>query len=73
MAVTIDDVLSLVAVQLGRKRVAAEDRLVEDLGAESLDLVNIVAALEDLYGIDIPEEEIADLRTVADLHARVAR
>jgi acyl carrier protein len=73
MAVTIDDVLSLVAVQLGRKRVAAEDRLVEDLGAESLDLVNIVAALEDLCGIDIPEEEIADLRTVADLHARVVR
>jgi acyl carrier protein len=73
MAVTIDDVLSLVAVQLGRKRVAAEDRLVEDLGAESLDLVNIVAALEDHCGIDIPEEEIADLRTVADLHARVVR
>jgi acyl carrier protein len=73
MAVTIDDVLSLVAVQLGRKRVAAEDRLVEDLGAESLDQVNIVAALEDLCGIDIPEEEIADLRTVADHHARVVR
>lgn len=73
MAVTIDDVRSLVAVQLGRRRVAADDRLVEDLGAESLDLVNIVAALEDRYGIDIPEEEIADLRTVADLHARVLR
>jgi acyl carrier protein len=53
--------------------VAAEDRLLEDLGARSLDQVNVVAALEDRYGIEIGEDELPDLRTVADLHRCVLR
>lgn len=73
MSVEMKDVEELVAVQLGRRRVAAGDRLQEDLGAQSLDLVNIVAALEDRYGIDIEESRLPDLRTVADLHACVRR
>jgi len=73
MNVEIQDVEELVAVQLGRRRVAAGDRLVEDLGARSLDLVNIVAALEDRYAIRIEESELPDLHTVADLHACARR
>jgi len=68
---SLDEVRRLVAVQLGRRTVAPGDRLVEDLGAESMDLVNLVAAAEERYGIEVAEEEIADLRTVADLHRLV--
>ena len=64
---TIDDIRDLVALQLGLRSVAAGDRLIEDLGAESADVVNLVAAVEDKYGIEIAEEEIADLRTVGDV------
>lgn len=72
MATTIDEIRDLVALQLGRRTVAASDRLVEDLGARSLDLVNVVAAIEDRYEIEVPEEDLAEIHTVADLHARVS-
>ena len=71
MAATIDEIRSLVAVQLGRRQMAAEDRIVEDLGARSLDVVNIVASVEDRYGVAIPEGDLAEIRTVADLYERV--
>ena len=70
-AITIDGVKSLVCLQLGLARVGTEDDLVSDLGAESADLVNLVAAVEDKYGIFIDEEELPDLKTVRDLFERV--
>ena len=39
----------------------------EDLGADSLDLFELVMALEDEYNIEIPAEELADLATVGDV------
>ena len=50
---------------------SAGDHLASDLGAESADLVNLVAAVEDKYGIEIGEDELADLETVRDLFDRV--
>ncbi len=71
--VTIDDIRSMVCLQLGLARVGESDDLVSDLGAESADLVNLVAALEDRYDIVVAEHELADLRTVKDLFRRVSR
>lgn len=62
------EVLDLVALQLGARAVKAGDRLIEELGAESADLLNLVATLEDRYEIEIDEEEIPQLSTVADIH-----
>ncbi len=73
MTPTIEEIQRLVALQLGKRRVAAGDRLVEDLGAESIDLVNLVATVEDRYGIEVAEEELATLRTVADVFALARR
>lgn len=39
----------------------------DDLGADSLDLFELVMALEEEYGIEIPAEELADLETVGDV------
>ena len=71
-APTIEEVCELVAVQLGRRRVGAADRLVEDLGAESVDLVNVVATAEERWGVAIDEADLPDIRTPADLHRRIA-
>ena len=68
---TIEEIQSLVCLQLGLKRAGAEDHLVSDLGAESADLVNLVATVEDKYGIAIAEDEIPDIRTVRDLYERI--
>jgi len=60
-------ILSLISIQLGRRRIQETDRFYEDLGAESMDLVNLAVAIEDNFGIFIPEEELASIRTVSDL------
>ena len=44
-----------------------ESALVEDLGLSSLDVINIVAAFEDEFGIEVPERVIPTLRTVKDI------
>jgi acyl carrier protein len=72
MTVTIDEIRQLVGLQLGQDEVRPEDELQADLGAESADVANLVAVLEDRYGVEIDEEELPDLVTVADLYRRVA-
>jgi acyl carrier protein len=65
--VTIEDISTLVGVHLGKRRVKPDDRFLEDLGAESMDVVNIAAAVEDKYRIRIEESEIGGIRTPSDL------
>jgi acyl carrier protein len=57
---------------LGRP-VVIEDTtdIVEDLGMDSLGVMNFVMAIEDFYDISIPLDRIAQIRTVADLMAAV--
>lgn len=71
MRATLEDVCALVALQLGRRSVAPGDRLVEDLGAESMDVMNVIAAAEDRYGVALEESEVPEIRTAADLYERV--
>src|SRR5437016_3037109 len=47
--------------------IASDSRLVEDLGIDSLDLVSIVINAQERYGIAIDEDEVARLRSIADL------
>lgn len=72
---TIDraELASIVALTLGANNVRDSDRLVEDLGIESADLLNLLNALEDRFGVAIDELEAFELRTVADLGDLVAR
>ena len=67
------EIVELVELQLGARDVAPGHRLVEELGAESADVLNLVANLEDRYGIEIAEEEVPRLSTVADVHDLVQR
>lgn len=69
----IDQLTSLVAAQLGLASVRASDLIVEDLGAESMDIVNIIASVEERFGIGIDEQALPDIRSVADLHDLIER
>ena len=64
---TQNEIIKLVELQLGKRKVEDTDRLVEDLGAESADVANLVAAAEEKYRINIKESEIARIFTPADL------
>jgi len=46
--------------------VKKEAAFIEDLGADSLDTVDLIMALEEEFGIDIPDEEAQKLRTIDD-------
>ncbi|HSM70220.1 MAG TPA: acyl carrier protein [Anaerolineales bacterium] len=65
--VSMDEINKLVSLQLGARDVTADALLVEELGAESADVVNIIAVLEEKYQIVVRESEIANIRTPADL------
>lgn len=61
------DVYQVIRVQLGASEVRGEDDLIEDLGAESMDMVNITVALEERYRVRFGEDELLDIRSVDDL------
>jgi acyl carrier protein len=63
-----DRVKEIIAKELevDAKQVVPEAKFIEDLGADSLDIVELVMALEEEFGIDIPDEDADKLRTVGD-------
>ena len=61
----------LVATELGRAHVEPESHCIDDLGAESMDLVAILAAVEGPPGLAVDETELSGLTTVRDLYQRI--
>jgi len=63
-----DSVKGILVEQLGADAdtVALDSSLVDDLNADSLDLVELVMALEQEFGISIPDEEAERIKTVKD-------
>ena len=68
MAVSQDKVRQIIADQLGVKKEEVTDnaKFVDDLGADSLDTVELVMALEEEFGVEIPDEDAEKLATVGD-------
>jgi acyl carrier protein len=63
-----DEVKEIVMEQLNKTadEVKEDSRFAEDLGADSLDVVELVMALEDKFDIEIPDEDAEKITTVAD-------
>jgi acyl carrier protein len=64
-----EKIKSIIAEQLGVKveEVAAESSFVDDLGADSLDTVELIMALEEEFSIEIPDEDAEKMTKVADV------
>ncbi len=62
-------VKEVIVEQLGvdPERVKAEASFIDDLGADSLDIVELVMAMEEEFGIEIPDEDAEKLKTVQDV------
>jgi acyl carrier protein len=61
------------ALNLPLEKVVPEAKIVDDLGADSLDVVELLSQLEDEYGIIIPDDEVEKLVTVADVAAQIEK
>lgn len=63
-----DKITEIIVEQLGVKpeEVTPEASFVDDLGADSLDTVELVMALEEEFGIEIPDEDAEKIQTVGD-------
>jgi acyl carrier protein len=64
---------ALVAEQLGVDiaEVTQDASILDDLGADSLDVVELVMSLEDEFDIEVPDEEVEGMRTIGDIQQYV--
>jgi acyl carrier protein len=69
-----DRVKSIIVEQLGvdAEEVKPDASFVEDLGADSLDTVELIMAFEEEFGIEIPDDEAEKIKTVKDAITYVA-
>lgn len=65
----VGKVRKMVASQLGKseEEISLESAFIEDLGADSLDLVELVMAMEDEFGLEISDEDAERIVTVQDV------
>lgn len=65
----LDKIKEIVADSLGVEidTLTAETSFKEDLGADSLDLFELVMALEEATGVEIPSEELENIKTLGDV------
>ena len=70
-----EKVRSIIVDQLGVEsdKVTADAKFIEDLGADSLDTVELVMAFEENFDIEVPDEEAEKLQSVADVVAYIAK
>lgn len=64
-----DAVKNMLALQLDAdaEEITRDTKIVDDLRADSMDIVEMLMALEDEYGIEISEEDAANLQTVGEI------
>ena len=63
-----DRVAEIIVEQLGvsREEVVPQASFIDDLGADSLDIVELVMAMEEEFEVEIPDEEAENIKTVGD-------
>lgn len=70
-----DKIKEIVVEQLGVEEdvVTPEANIQDDLGADSLDIVDLIQTIEDEYDLSIPDEAVESIKTVGDIAAYVEK
>lgn len=71
----LEKVKETIAEQLGisKDSITPQSNIVEDLGADSLDVIEMLMTLEDEYGITIPDEQISQVKTIEQIVALIEK
>ena len=69
-----EQIVEILANQLriDKEKISEDTDLVNDLGADSLDIVEVLMELEQTFGLSVPDEEIANFKTPKDILDYVA-
>ncbi|MBP5312343.1 MAG: acyl carrier protein [Clostridia bacterium] len=64
-----EQIKAIIAEQLSAdpEKITPDTSIIEDLGADSLDVVELVMALEEKFGVEIPDEDAEKINTVGDI------
>lgn len=75
MAEVFERVRKVICEQLSvtESEVAEDKRFQEDLNADSLDVVELIMALEEEFGIEIPDDDVANMKTVGDVTSYIEK
>lgn len=71
----LEKIIDIIAKQLriDVSKISKESNIIEDLGADSLDLVEMLMTIEDDMGIVVADDDAADLKTVGDVAEFIER
>lgn len=61
------DLIAEVLVDVNKDHIQLDSKIMEDLGAESLDIYDMIALLEDEFGLEITDEQVEKIQTVQDV------
>ena len=69
----LEEIIDMISQQLkaDAEGITPETNIMEDLGADSLDVVELLMAIEETFGVNVPDEDIPGLKTVRDIAAYV--
>lgn len=62
-----DEIISIIEDVIGTKGSVSSEQKIKDLSIDSLDIYEIVVRIEDLYGINIGDEPMAEFETIGDI------
>ena len=69
----LDRLLNAIAevLDLDKDKITADSKFVDDLGADSLDVLEIIMGIEDEFGIEIPTDQAESIVTVGDAYEKI--
>ena len=69
----LDRLINAIAevLELDKDKITADSKFVDDLGADSLDVLEIIMGIEDEFGIEIPTDQAESIVTVGDAYEKI--
>ena len=64
-----EQIVDIISKQLKTEadEIAQDTNIMDDLGADSLDVVELLMSIEETFGVSVPDEDVAGLKTVKDI------
>ena len=65
----LEQIIEIISAQLKKDagQITPETNITEDLGADSLDIVELLMTIEETFGVSVPDEDIPGLKTIKDI------